>query len=207
MFAGTREIRDRYSVALGQLADAAGALRSPTVEVGEAGDVARTVGVLVVDTMRRVHGASQAATIFKIAQVPAKLPELFAGLAKAAEQAQIPHALFARGLGITYFALLPEVPPNYLATAQVAAGLGPAEMEQLVAGAYGETIGRLEGVCKSIFSLCAGQSATVALQFAPRALKRRINLAFGEAADAAAMRKLKLAFDPHNIFAPGRMFS
>jgi glycolate oxidase FAD binding subunit len=186
LFHGTPELRARYTTALTQLSESAGAsasrnLPTATQDVRSAnGSEAYTLNALAFDAIRHLRTASPAATIFKVSQLPAKLPDLFASLATIANQANIPYALFARGLGVTYFALLPS-------------DAAPATMT------------RATKACQEIFYRCATQSAPAQIQFAPVQLKRHINV-FGPARpDAPAMRRLKSAFDPHNLFAPGRL--
>ncbi|MGA2812837.1 MAG: FAD-binding oxidoreductase [Candidatus Acidiferrum sp.] len=192
MFQGTPDLCQRYVAAFTAFAHDANALlarSSPTGPRDGASEFAtewRTLAVCVASAVQRLRNVTPAATIFKIAQLPAKLPALFDALATAAGQAQIPHALLARGLGITYFALLPKDPPDHLASA------------------HEPTITQVSTACHAIFSACAAQSATATILFAPAALKRRISLPAPERPDAAAMRRLKSAFDPQNIFSPGR---
>jgi glycolate oxidase FAD binding subunit len=187
LFQGTPELRSRYTTALTQLAESAGALvsrnlRAPTLD-RQSGNSSEgyTLNVLVFGAIRRLRNASPAATIFKIAQLPAKLPELFDALATAAKRANLPHALFARGMGVVYFALLPK-------------SHGEVAMAQLTQTAA------------SIFALCGAQAATVSIQSCPTALKRVIPVLGTARPDALAMRRLKAAFDPRGIFAPGRLF-
>jgi FAD/FMN-containing dehydrogenase len=142
--------------------------------------------VFTADAVPSLRQASPFATIFKIAQLPAKLPALFTSLADIAERAQIPHALFAHGLGIAYFALLPR-------DFSCHAALGE------------QTISQLQQAAAKIFAACAAQSATAQIQIAPTPLKRQLNILGPERPDFAAMLRLKSAFDPQNIFAPGRL--
>jgi glycolate dehydrogenase FAD-binding subunit len=186
---GTPEVRGRYEAALREFAVDAGAntnATSPAQSEGnrssEFGSEARTMGAFVNAAPRILREASPGATIFKIAQLPAKLPELFNSLSAVADEAQIPHALFAHGLGITYFALLPPEPLR------------------------DATVAQLAPVATKIFAKCAAQSATAQIQFAPTPLKRHLNILGLERPDFAAMRRLKSAFDPHNTLAPGRLF-
>jgi FAD/FMN-containing dehydrogenase len=188
LYHGTLEVRGRYEAALREFAVDAGAKTNVALpaqcegnQSSEFGSEARTMDAFVNAAPRILREASPGATIFKIAQLPAKLPSLFDSLSAVADEAQIPHALFAHGLGITYFALLPHEPSRDAAIAQLAQ------------------------VAKEIFSACAAQSATAQMQFAPTQLKRQLNILGPERADFAAMLRLKSAFDPHNIFAPGRL--
>jgi glycolate oxidase FAD binding subunit len=177
-FHGTAELLSRYAAALSEFAASAGATIFSTEVEQQAS---------VFDAIRHLREAHPSATIFKIAQLPAKLPELFAALANIADHAKLPHLLFAHGIGITYFALALHAPGRPISTDN------PVVVTSVVKA------------CQEIFSVCASQSATAQIQFTPTQVKRRVNV-FGPAReDLSAMRRLKSAFDPHNIFAPGRM--
>ena len=177
-FHGTAELLSRYAAALSEFAASAGATIFNTEDQHPAS---------VFDAIRHLREAHPSATIFKIAQLPAKLPELFAALANIADHAKLPHLLFAHGIGIAYFALALHAPG------------GSISMDNPVA------VASVVKACQEIFSVCASQSATAQIQFAPTQIKRQVNV-FGPAReDLSAMRRLKSAFDPHNIFAPGRM--
>ncbi|HZC66537.1 MAG TPA: FAD-linked oxidase C-terminal domain-containing protein, partial [Candidatus Dormibacteraeota bacterium] len=63
----------------------------------------------------------------------------------------------------------------------------------------------LQDTAAKIFNLCGEKSATAQILFAPTQLKRELNVLGPARADHTAMRKLKSAFDPQNIFAPGRL--
>jgi FAD/FMN-containing dehydrogenase len=210
-FHGTSELRARYVAALTQLSESAGAgaahtLQSAGVDLaGSIGGEAETLNALISETARFLRNASPGATIFKIAQLPAKLPELFAGLAEIAAKAKVPHAFCARGAGSVYFALLPPDPSYHLSAAVAAGALTEQEVMEMGTGTTEQTFSELSRTCDSIFAFCAKQSATAFIPFAPAALKRRVNVFGPERADVSAMRRLKSAFDPRNIFAPGRM--
>lgn len=186
-FHGSTELRARYRSALREFAESAGAASSCSLATEEAGRVpnarlgeAHTPNVFVFDAIHYLQKASPAATIFKIAQLPAGLPELFAALAGVADQFNLPNALFARGIGVVYFALLPR-------------SSGEGAIAQLVQAA------------PSIFARCAAHAATVSIQSCPTALKRVIHILGPARPDAPAMRRLKAAFDPRGVFAPGRL--
>jgi FAD/FMN-containing dehydrogenase len=53
--------------------------------------------------------------------------------------------------------------------------------------------------------MCNEKSAAAQILFAPTQLKRELQILGVDRPDVAAMRKLKAAFDPQNIFAPGRL--
>jgi FAD/FMN-containing dehydrogenase len=196
-----------------QLSESAGAVATHALQsaasdsASDTSGEAATLNALISGVARFLQNASRGATIFKIALLPAKLPELFTGLAEIALKWNLPHAFCARGVGSAYFALLPT-DPSYCLSAAVAAGaLTQQDVMEMGTGLTEQAFFELSKACDSIFALCAKQSATAFIQFAPAALKRRINVFGPERPDASAMRRLKASFDPRNVFAPGRMFT
>ncbi len=123
--------------------------------------------------------SSPATVVFKIGILPSHHAALLAHLQQIADRAGLPHALVARAGGTLYFALLPASANDATAThlAQVA-----TQILQSVSAAGGETN----------------------LLFAPPTLKTRDNIWSSSRSDLPLMRCLKSAFDPQNIFAPGR---
>jgi glycolate oxidase FAD binding subunit len=146
--------------------------------------------------------ASPLAAIFRISLLPGRLAPLLGGLRILGEQASLPHAFFARACGVLYFALLP-------------------------AADDAATRYRLAEAASAVFSKCAEENASASLPWCPTQCKKEVNvwgldsamsasnrnqagrrfppLAPASArADLALMRRLKSAFDPQNLFAPGR---
>ena len=190
-FHGTPELRARYLNALSEFSQQQGGNPSTASAAFEAIAHLRTV--------------SPFATIFKITQLPEKLPDIFAALRAAADQVHLPHALVARGLGITYFALLPADPSVHLATAQAQAALDPSDLGQVFESAHQTIFSPLRNAATNIFKLSEEKSAAAQILFAPTQLKRQLQILGPDRPDTPAMRKLKSAFDPQNIFAPGRL--
>ena len=126
--------------------------------------------------------ASPSAAIFKISTLPTRLAALLDRLLTVAQQASLAHATLARACGVLYFALLPN-------------------SEDLA------SLPRLTDAASRIFSLCASENASASLPWCPSALKRTVNIWGPPRPDFALMRRLKSAFDPQNIFAPGRLVS
>jgi glycolate oxidase FAD binding subunit len=62
----------------------------------------------------------------------------------------------------------------------------------------------LERVVSELFSRVEAKNGGAALLHAPRWLKDRINVWGTKHADFPLMQRVKQAFDPHHIFAPGR---
>jgi glycolate oxidase FAD binding subunit len=211
-FHGSPEIRERYASALRQFAADAGAQSSASYAANEPLPPARgtypdaTRHKLFTDTLSRLSQSTPYATIFKIAQLPEKLPELFARLGEIAEKVFLPYAIFARGVGAAYFALLPDDPSISLAAARAQDALTDEEARKMFTAALSDIHSKLLQSAPKVLEVCAAQSAPAQLLFAPTAIKRQLNALGPDRPDFAAMRRLKSAFDPHNIFAPGRLF-
>lgn len=152
--------------------------------------------------------ASPDSAIFKITILPSRLAPLLEQLRALAEQASLRHAILARACGVMYFALLPR----------------SGEDASLDSGSFR----RLAGAASAVFSVCAKENASATLNWCPTQLKREVNVwgfefvapvsgrpvspsAVSNATpaaglpDLALMRRLKSAFDPQNLFAPGRL--
>jgi len=121
-----------------------------------------------------------AALIFKISLLPSGMSALFSQLCALAEQSSLTHATLARSCGIVYFALLP-------------------------ASEDANTLQILALTASEIFAVCAREGAIAAIPWCPTPLKRRVNIWGPPRPDLALQRRLKSAFDPQNLFAPGRV--
>lgn len=116
--------------------------------------------------------------LFRIA-LPQTPTADFAGLQAIADAAKLRSALLLRAGGVIYFAVL-------------------AEQEQL------SSIDALSKVAEEVFSIVAAKAGSAVLLHAPQTLKQRINVWGAKRADQAMMERVKRAFDPNCIFAPGR---
>jgi len=191
-FAGTTEVLDRYARELTLLAE-----KSRATSTAILGDATRpAVWGRLRESLSMLLEASPATVIFKISVLPSHHTALFTNLRHFAGRATLPHALVARAGGTIYFALLP-------------------------ASANEDTTARLSQSIAQIFDLVFAAGGHASLLFTPRALKVRTNSRSKQLVAAtssrlpadshaelvpgvAPMRSLKSAFDPQNIFAPGR---
>ena len=122
--------------------------------------------------------ASSSMALFRIV-LPEFTEENIAEILRPARELSL-HAVFVlRACSVAYLALLSET------------GDAPAN----------EALGRW---ASEIFSADAALQGTATLLDGPRALKQGINVWGEKRADFPLMRRVKQAFDPHNIFAPGR---
>jgi glycolate oxidase FAD binding subunit len=185
-YAGAPEVLDRYTRDLTRLAAESRATAAAVLD-----DVTRpSMWGRLRETLSMLLESSPAATIFKLSVLPSHHAALFAKLQQIADHAGLPHALVARAGGAIYFALLPASPND-------------------------ETAARLTQSSTKIFKSISAAGGNAILLFAPLNLKlalcvpdtsagSRLNIWGSSRSDLALMHRLKSAFDPQNIFAPGR---
>jgi glycolate oxidase FAD binding subunit len=122
--------------------------------------------------------ASSSVALFRIV-----LPEFTAGniaeILRPAREHSLRAVFVLRACGVAYLALLAET------------GDAPASEA-------------LSHLASEIFSTVAATRGTATLLHGPRALKQGINVWGARPANFHLMEQVKKAFDPHNIFAPGR---
>ena len=70
----------------------------------------------------------------------------------------------------------------------------------------GPALDRLERVTKNVIRLVANKRGHAVLLHAPLALKLRTGIRSGTEQDFGLMRRVKHAFDPYDLFAPGRFW-
>ena len=174
-FAGTPEVLDRYSRELTLLAE-----RYRASSTSILGDTTRpAVWGRLRETLSMLLEASPTSAIFKLSALPSQHSTLFSKLREIAESASLPHAFVARAGGTIYFALLP-----------------PSANE--------DTLPRLSTSVAKIFDFVSASGGRASLLFAPSEIKRTTSVWGPPCPDLALMRRLKTAFDPQNILAPGR---
>jgi glycolate oxidase FAD binding subunit len=198
-FTGTPEVLTRYARELTLLAERSRANSTTILD-----DATRPAfwGRLR-ESLSLFLEASPATAIFKISVLPGHHATLFESLRQIADHAALPHALVARAGGTIYFALLP-------------------------ASANEETISLLAHCATRSFNAVSAAGGPdprnrghATLLFAPLALKQKINRGGPHPVAPASSRpttnshayqvpgialmcRLKTAFDPQNILAPGR---
>jgi hypothetical protein len=119
-----------------------------------------------------------AATIFKINAFPVFSPEV-RDLSTLAAQFLIPCCIFANSSGPLYFALQPD-------------------------DLNDKTVTSLAHIASGVFEYAAARDGAASILFCPMALKRVVSVWGPRRNDSALMRRVKNAFDPENILAPGR---
>lgn len=174
---GIPEVCDRASHELAQIAKGATAKPVQLLTLGESegADIWHYVG----QSIPLLLGASPSATIFKVALLPGRMPALLRRLRVLADQASLSSVVLAHACGILYFALLPPSDDS-------------------------SSIPQLAKAASAIFTLCTAENASVTIPWCPTALKRAVNIWGPPRTDFALMRRLRSAFDPENLFSPGR---
>ena len=203
---GSSQVCDRASREFARLAALPEAKHSQllTLDETEGADLWHYLG----ESIPLLLESAPDSAIFKIATLPSCVAALLERLCVLADLAGLRHAVLARACGVIYFALLPP--------SEEETSLHPNDLE------------RLTGAASAVFSVCAEENASATLPWCPTPLKREVNVfdslapASGRPAptsavsnaspavplaDLALMRRLKSAFDPQNLFAPGRLFS
>jgi glycolate oxidase FAD binding subunit len=176
-FEGAELVLRRYSSDLVQYAEQAGSAGYRLLD--------KSTSELLGSALRELPGLlrrkSPAATIFKIDMLPA-FPADNQQLRELAVRRAIPCAIFANLPGPLYFTL----EPNVLDDGSIAA------LAQIAAG---------------VFEYAAAHNGQASILSCPLQLKRVRNVWCPATKDAELMRRVKTAFDPQNIFAPGRFVS
>jgi glycolate oxidase FAD binding subunit len=176
-FEGDDSVLRRYSSDLAQYAQQCKAEEYFLLE----DHAAKTLSTALRELLATAVRSSVLATIFKISALPA-FPVDILRLRDLAAQFAIACSLFAQASGPIYFALEPPTVND-------------------------ETIATLARISSEVFEYAVAHQGQACLLFCPVELKRAVNVWGPAAADAAMMRRVKNAFDPQNVFAPGRFVS
>jgi FAD/FMN-containing dehydrogenase len=145
------------------------------------GDAARTLSAALRELLATVVRSSERATIFKLTTLPGFTADILQ-LRELAAKYSMPSSIFADASGPLYFALEPPTVND-------------------------ETLTALAQISSQVFNYAATHHGQACISFCPVELKRATNVWGPPALDAAIMRRIKDAFDPQNIFAPGRFVS
>jgi hypothetical protein len=174
-FAGTPEVLARYERDLMRFAANSNATSTNVLD-----DTTRpTLWGRLRETLSMLIEFSPASLIFKISILPSHHAAVFASLRKVAADASLPHAFVARASSTIYFALL-------------------------LAASDEDTSARLSPCIAQIFDFSSASGGRASLLFAPASIKRGTTVWGSPGSDLALMRRLKSAFDPQNVFSPGR---
>jgi hypothetical protein len=173
-FEGEETVLRRHSSELVQYAQQCGASNYHLLE--ESDD--KLLGGALRELVNLLSYSGPAATIFRISTLPSFPPDII-NLRALAQRFSIPCCIFANSSGPLYFALAPN-------------DLGA------------ETIGAVAQIANSVFEYAASKNGQASVLFCPVVLKQQVNIWDYPRNDAHLMRRVKNAFDPQNILAPGR---
>ena len=173
-FEGAETILRRYSSELIQYAEKCGASNCNVLEKSD--DKSLSGGLRELVNLLCCSGP--AATMFKIDAFPVFSSEV-KDLSALAAQFSISSCIFANSSGPLYFAVQPD---------DVNEG----------------TLDSIAKIAAGVFEYAAAHNGSASILFCPAPLKRVINIWGLARNEAALMHRVKIAFDPENIFAPGR---
>jgi glycolate oxidase FAD binding subunit len=174
-FAGNEKALERYECDLQEVARAAGATHGTILRDEHARVLLGRLGEFVPIAVESLPTT----TIVKLGVLPARMPEMLASIATAAETSGIRWGAIARGLGAMYVALLPEASDE-------------------------DTLRRVVDATEAILDECKRLDGHGAIPWCPAEWKGSLRAWGLTRSDFDQMRKLKNVFDPHGIFAPGR---
>jgi glycolate oxidase FAD binding subunit len=173
-FEGPEPVLRRYSSDLVEHAEQSGAAGCHLLE--KSAD--ESLGDGLRELLNLLSWSSPAATVFKIVMLPA-FPVDILRLRELADRLAIPCAVFENLPGPLYFALEPKALDD-------------------------GSIATLAQIASGVFEYAAAHNGQASILFCPLELKRLVNVWGPVRKDAELMRRVKTAFDPQNIFAPGR---
>jgi glycolate oxidase FAD binding subunit len=181
-FAGTTEVLDRYTRDLTRVAEQSGVVSISTLD-----DATRpSIWGRLREALPLFREASPSATILKLDTLPTHHAQAITILESVANAAGLPVALIARASGTLYVSLLPDLDAATNASAKSLALLA-----------------------REVIALARNLDGRASLLFAPPTIKLQFaaSLSSHVDSDQTLMRRLKSAFDPQNIFAPGRLLA
>ena len=176
-FEGAEPVLRRYSSDLVQHAEKSGAASHHLLDKA----TTELLGSALREIPSLLSRSSLAATIFKIDMLPA-FPADVLRLQGLADRLAIPCELFTNLPGPLYFTLEPKALDD-------------------------GSIATLAQIASGVFEYAASHDGHASISFCPPQLKRVVNVWGPSRKDAELMRRVKTAFDPQNIFAPGRFVS
>jgi FAD/FMN-containing dehydrogenase len=174
-YEGNAEVCDRYAADLTRLAQTANAQNA--VSVNDA--VFASLLEILREGPAAFRSSSTGTIVFRFATLPAQALTLLRALRSFAESSWLPNAAIVRGGSVLYFALHANVKDESVA-------------EQV--GYFWNSVGSLLGKLDLHAAILSG----------PAEWKRRLNVWKYAGPDLDLHRRVKNAFDPANLFAPGR---
>jgi glycolate oxidase FAD binding subunit len=173
-FEGTGAVLRRYSSDLLLYGQQSGATNFHLLDESSS----KSIGGALRELLNLLSWSGPAATIFKMNILPT-FPADILRLRDLAERLSIPCSIFASASGPLYFAVQPQ------------------ELND-------DTIALLVQLASGVFEYATLHNGQAAILFCPAQLKRHVNVWGPTGKDAGLMKRVKIAFDPGNVFAPGR---
>jgi glycolate oxidase FAD binding subunit len=173
-YAGNEKVLARYAADLQRIAEEAGSTGTSVLAEDLNAAWARKREFIPIAV-----ASSPATTIVKISVLPGRMLEVLAAAQSAAEENSILWVALARGLGIIYFALLPNSQDE-------------------------ETRKRMGTVANVIHDACAKLGGQSTIPWCPTPWKSNLKVWGPENPSFPQMQKIKNAFDPQGILSPGR---
>jgi glycolate oxidase FAD binding subunit len=173
-FEGTEAVLRRYSLDLVQHAQQSGAASFHLLDESSS---ASLHGALR-EVLNSLASSSPSVTIFRLNILPV-FPADILRLRGLADSLSLPSSIFAGASGPLYFAVKP-----------------PALNDGVT--------GSLVQLASGVFEYASSHNGQASALFCPPELKCLLNIWGPARKDADLMRRVKTAFDPQNIFAPGR---
>jgi glycolate oxidase FAD binding subunit len=174
-FEGAEAVLRRYSSELAQYTQKCGASTYHLLKKSDEKSLRDGLRELV----KSLSSSGPATTIFRINVFPCFPPDVM-NLRTLAQRFSIPCCIFANSSGPLYFAIQPN-------------DLGA------------KTIGAVTQIAISVFEYAASENGQASILFCPVELKQQVNIWGYPRNDAHLTPRVKNAFDPQNIFAPGRL--
>jgi glycolate oxidase FAD binding subunit len=183
-FAGAPEVLDRYTRDLTRFAHDANASSANFLD-----DSTRpAIWGRLREAIPLFRESSPAASIFRLSFLPGYQAQAITVLQGVANAAGLPLALVARASGTIYLGLLPETP-------------GDSNHGEEINEA---TVEKLALLTQEIFALVRSRNGDAAMLFVPEALRAMPSVQASQSKISTLAPRIKSAFDPGNIFAPGR---
>jgi glycolate dehydrogenase FAD-binding subunit len=174
-FSGNEQVLERCDREVHEMAEQCGVLRFSVLGDDDLPAMSDRTREFIPLALR----SSPAATVLKLTVLPTRIKEALDAAARAAETNSLPWAAMARGLGVIYFALLPNA-------------------------ANDETRRRTIQATDQILPDCSAMGGSAIIPWCPAEWKSTLKVWGLARGDLNQMRKLKMVFDPQGVLAPGR---
>lgn len=175
-YEGNETVVQRISDELEKIANEARAAQSEMLDKS----IDESLGGMLREAFEWLRFASPAVLLVRLT-LPEFTPQVIADLSDILKTNSLRGATLLRARGVVYL-------------------LVQADSEE------GAALHRLEKATKNVISLVTERHGRMTLLHAPLGLKSRASIRRGTLENIGLLRRVKHAFDPHNVFAPGRFW-